>query len=347
MFSDMAVFLELRMKRLSVLILTVLVAGLLFTSCQTTSSQPEEQEIIRPMIPVAALFPETRGEAHYTSFGFEFDVEVTNPNQVVLSYESYITNARMSDYIGIFAQENYDFLSSLDTSITSEEQGAVVFDFNNGINEEQFKELVMLLATGDSSFEAYLNGFFDSVDNPVYFITIGSYDIDFKYISPYLTIVDFPGVPAADSALAIYMAALESFPEIEGTQIFMSSGNRVLYVFPVEISPEKFADILVELSNIAEKSASASEITTPVAESRPADSSHVQEPAAPVSAPVSAPAPAVSEPVSAPAPALDAQPETAGKSGMSPGLIILIVVLAVVVVTCVVVFTRRLTKGKE
>ena len=127
----------------------------------------------------------------------------------------------------------------------------------------------------------------------------------------------------------------------------MSSGNRVLYVFPVEISPEKFTDILAELSNIAGKTASASETTTPVAESRPADSSHVQEPAAPVSVPASAPAPAVSEPVSAPAPALAVQTETAEKSGMSPGLIILIVVLAVVVVTCVVVFTRRLTKGKE
>ena len=307
MLLGMAKILELIMKKTALLSIVILIASLALLSCRTAdAAPPAEQEIVKPVVRVETASVQTDAQAHYTSFGFEFDVKVTDFGKIALYYQDYITSEIIKDYIEDFVQCGHN--ASFDT------QGVVVFDFEDVVTENTFNDFVLLLSEGDFSFESYLNAYFDSVQNPVYTMSTGLYDIRFKYISPYLILVEFPEIPTEENAFEIYMAALEAFPEVEGTLIFMSSGTRVLYALPV--------DILSVPGVVTSEPSETPSVQAPV---QTLQSSPVQE-TTPQQQPAAAQTVTVSEP-----------PE----AGVSPGLIILIAVLSVVLITCVVLIIRR------
>ena len=307
------------MKKTSVLLLIITIVCLVLSSCQTAMAEN----------PVVAK-PQTIKSTHYSSFGFEFDFQVTGTKQATVSYPSILSADLMGNYASFLSET-----SNIDSVKTDAANNALIIVFKENLTEDVVKNL-------SNSFEAFLNRTFDSLDAPVYTMVVDGYAISFKQVGDSSIIVDFPGIPTQDAAQAILNAASTVSPvSLEGTKIYISSSNRVLYIIPAEFNPAQFKDVVESINNTEEAPVSAPEVT-----SEPVDVPSVTTPAMPtVQTKPEAPTVPTTPATPAQTPVLEPAPEPVQTPKvLSPGLIMLIIVMTIVVVTCVVALVKRKSK---
>jgi len=319
------------------LVITIVSICLLICSCQTTATT---ENPVTPVAekPVVQKAVRTIDEAHFASFGFEFDLRVTGSRQISVSYPSIISGELMSDY-ALFLARSVVF-GSADVDAQS---NTLLITYPEDLTDETVRGLVRDFTAGNSSFESYLNGKFDSLEAPVYTLEIDGYVLSFKQVDNSEIIVDFPGIPTQDAAYAVLMAAAAVSPvSLDGTDIYMSSGNRVLYIVPAVFDADQFK--VVAESITASGTAEETQVTAPAVTSEPV--SVIQIPTVQTIQPApTAPAEPASpvSPASPVEPTAPAEPEQT-PAVLSPGLIMLIIVLAIVAVTCIVALVKRKRK---
>ena len=304
------------MKKTSVLLLIITIVCLVLSSCQTTTVE-------KPVIEKQQTIQNTR----FSSFGFEFDLQETGAKQVTVSYPSILSADLMGEYASFLSEA-----SNVDSAKVDAANNALVIVFKEKLTEEVVKNL-------SASFEAFLNRTFDSLDAPVYTLVVDGYAISFKQVGDSSIIVDFPVIPTQESALAILNAASAVSPvSLEGTKIYISSANRILYILPAVFDPAQFKSVVESITSTEETPVAAPEVTSeptatpsasviPTVQTKPEVPTVPTVPAAPV-APVEVPA---VESVQTP-------------KVLSPGLIMLIIVMGIVVVTCIVALVKRRNK---
>ena len=320
---------ESEMKKTSALLFLITIICLLMSSCQTTAA-PEESAVQVAPQPVVR----TIDNAHFTSFGFEFDLQVNGSKQLAFIYPSTLSSDLMSEYASFFAgSSDYDYVR------IDADKNSVIVGFRQDLTDDEIKNVTYAFASGSYSFEAFLNNKFDSIESPVYTIDAGSYVLYFKQVGSSEIIVDFPGIPDEDAALAVLQTAAAVSPVVlDGTDIYMSSGNRVLYILPAVFDPAQFKSVVESIISTEEASVSAPSVTSePVAV--------VQIP----TIPSVQPQPVSTAPTASTAPSSPTEPSAPAEQGqtpsaMSPGLIMLIIVLLIVAVTCVVAIVKRKTR---
>ena len=279
------------------------------------------------MVEEPVVEQQTVKNTYFSSFGFEFDLQVTGAKQVTVRYPSNLSADLMTNYASFLSEK-----SNIDSVRVDAENNALIIVFKGNLTEDVVKNL-------SNSFEAFLNRTFDSLDAPVYTLTVDSYVISFKQVGASAIIVDFPGIPTQDAANAILNAAATVSPvSLDGTQVYLSSTNRVLYIVPAEFDPAQFKDVVESITSTEETPVTAPEVTSePTATSSTPVIPVVQtKPEAPaVPAAPAAPATSVQEPAP--------EPEQIPKV-LSPGLIMLIIVMSIVIVTCIVALVKRRSK---
>lgn len=326
------------------LVITIISICLLLMSCQTTAptqtqTQAQDQAPVEET-PVVRKPVRTIDEAHYSSFGFEFDLQVTGARQISVSYPTIISGELMSDYAMVLAK------TALFTSADVDAQNnRLLIAFSDDLTDETVKDLVRAFTAGSGSFESYLNGRFDSLEAPVYTLDIDGYVLSFKQVDNSEIIVDFPGIPTQDAALAVLQAAAAVSPvSLDGTDIYMSSGNRVLYIVPAVFDADQFKTVAESIT--ASETAEETQVTAPAVISEPV--SVIQIPIIQTEQPVSTSPASSDSPASPASPAEPTEPteptENQVPAVMSPGLIMLIIVLSIVLVTCIVALVKRRRK---
>ena len=317
-----------RMKKTSALLIFVTLICLLLSSCQTTDavSATKKEEVSAPVV------VRTINEAHFTSFGFEFDLEVTGASQLIVTYPENLSSNLMTDYVAYFARTKLFESADVDS-----QKNAVLFRFKDKLTDDDVKIFANSFASGSSSFESFLNSNFDSLEAPVYQLEMDGFVLSIKQVGNSELIVDFPGIPSAEVAMAVIQAAAEVSPvPLNGTDIFMSSGNRVLYMIPAVFDADQFRQVVETMK--APVISDDTQVGAPVVTSEPV--SVVQIPVIQTN-PQAAQTPATKAPESAPAPVVETEQTEQSAGPLSPGLIMLIIVLGVVAVTCVVALLKR------
>ena len=338
------------------LVITIISICLLICSCQTpvlesaVQSQPAvpEPAVQEPVAqePVVQAPVRTIDSAHFSSFGFEFDLEVTGPGQISVTYPSILSSELMSDYALFFARTA--FFGSADVNSQS---NILTVSYRDDLTDEMIKDFVSAFTFGSSSFESYLNSIFDSLEAPVYTLDVDGYVLSIKQVGNSEIIVDFPGIPTPDAALAVLQTASEVSPvSLDGADIYMSSGNRVLYIVPAVFDADEFKTVTESMT--VSETAEEAQVSAPAVTSEPV--SVIQIPTIQTEQPAPAQSASPTSPTSATSPAVSASPDAPAASAtqdapsetvvLSPGLVMLIIVMAIVIVTCVVALVKRKRK---
>ena len=319
-----------KMRKTSAVIIFTSIICILLSSCQTTDVVSKQK--VEDSTPVVVR---TIDEAHFSSFGFEFDLEVTGPSQLSISFPSFLSSDLMTDYVAYFAGTGLFKSADVDAK-----KNIIVFRFKEILTDDMVKTMVGSFASGSSSFESFLNSNFDSLEAPVYQLEMDGYVLSIKQVGNSELIVDFPGIPSPEMAKAVIQAAADVSPvSLDGTDIFMSSGNRVLYMIPAVFDADQFRQVVETMR--APAISEESSVATPVVTSEPV--SVVQIPVIQTNPQVSQPAVSVAPEVT-PEPVVEPVEEQKSAGPLSPGLIMLIIVLAVVLVTCVIALVKRRQK---
>jgi len=317
------------MRKTSALLILIISICIL-SSCQTTEVVTNQKEEVS-----APVIVRTIDEAHFSSFGFEFDLKVTGSSKLDVSFPSYLSSDLMTDYVAYFARTGL-----FETADVDAQKNIISFRFKEELTDDAINTFAGGFAGGSTSFESFLNSNFDSLEAPVYQLEMDGFVLSIKQVGNSEIIVDFPGIPSAEVALAVIQAAADVSPvSLEGTDIFMSSGNRVLYMIPAVFDADQFR-LVVETMKAPEITEETS-VAAPVVTSEPV--SVVQIPVIQTNTQTVQPAESTTPEVT-PAPVEEPVQTEQSAGPLSPGLIMLIIVLGVVAATFVIALLKRRQK---
>ena len=316
-----------KMRKTSAFLIIITLICISLSSCQTTDVEPKQIEEVSAPVVVRTI-----DEAHFSSFGFEFDLQVTGPSQLNVTFPSYLSSDLMTYYVSYFARTGLFESADVDS-----QNNVIVFRFKDKLTDSDVTAFAGGFASGSSSFESFLNSNFDALEAPVYQLEMDGYVLSIKQVGNSDLIVDFPGIPSPEVAKAVIQAAADVSPvSLDGTDIFMSSGNRVLYMLPAVFDADQFRQVVETMK--APAISEESSVGAPVVTSEPV--SVVQIPVIQTTPQITQ-APASTAPEVTPAPVVEPDQTEQSAGPLSPGLIMLFIVLGVVAATFVVALLKR------